>query len=192
MSLLDTLLEVSSMLEIAEIPYVIGGSLASSIWGQQRTTHDADLAIFLDELRLQVLESLVKWPYTLDSESIRISLADLSDFASGQILHGETLDKIDLFLLSPHDLYAESQFKHLRMVELAPHRKLPFASPEDTVITKLRWFNLGNRVSDRQWNDIVQVLEIQDGSLDEAYLEKWATHFDLLDLLREAQSQVIR
>lgn len=62
---------------------------------------------------------------------------------------------------------------------------------EDIVLVKLRWFELGNRISDKQWNDIVQVLEVQHGNLDEAYLIKWARHFNVLDLLREAQLQVV-
>ena len=76
------------------------------------------------------------------------------------------------------------------MVELFPGKEFPIASAEDIVITKLRWFVLGNRISDKQWNDIVQVLEVQQGNLDLEYLTRWANYFQVLDLLREAQSQI--
>ncbi len=77
------------------------------------------------------------------------------------------------------------------MVELFPGKEFPIALPEDIVIIKLRWFVLGNRISDKQWNDIVQVLEMQAGNLDEEYLTLWATHFNVLELLRDAQSQIV-
>ena len=190
MSLFTTLIEVAEMLATAKIDFVIGGSLASSLWGQERTTHDADVAVLLDLEKLRLLEPLVTWPYIMDTESIRSSLSNPREFASGQILNGETLDKIDLFLLSD-SAYTTARFANRRYVEVSPEKSLPFSSPEDIVITKLRWFVLGNRVSDRQWNDIVQVLEIQQGQLDDAYLKFWAENFGILQLLQEAKSQVV-
>ncbi len=178
------------MLITANIEFVVGGSLASSVWGQERTTHDADIAVLLDETQLNVLETLVKWPYIMDTDFIRSSLSPLEEFASGNILNGETLDKVDLFLLRD-DEYTQAQMRNRRYIEMTPGKSLPFYCPEDTVIVKLRWFVLGNRVSDRQWNDIVQVLEMQKGELDEAYLDEWVIHFGLMDLLREARKQII-
>jgi hypothetical protein len=164
--------------------------LASSVWGQERTTHDADIAVLLNEKQLQILETMVHWPYIMDADSIQSNLLSLKEFASGQILNGETMDKIDLFLLSDNP-YTQAQLRNRRYIEVAPDKPLPFSSPEDTVITKLRWFVLGNRVSDRQWNDIVQVLEMQKGDLNEDYLAKWSAYFGILDLLMEAKEQVV-
>lgn len=177
------------MLAKAEVQYVIGGSLASSAWGQERTTRDADLAVLLDEKQLKILDTLIAWPYIMDTDSIQASLAQPKEFSSGQILNGETLDKVDLFLLTDSP-YTQARLANRRYIEVAPGVSLPFSSPEDTVITKLRWFVLGNKVSDRQWNDIVQILEMQSGKLDESYLIEWATHFSVLELLREAKNQV--
>ena len=190
MSLLATLVEVTRMLDQAKIEFVIGGSLASSLWGQERTTHDADLAILLSEDQLNILDSLIGWPYVMDTDSIRSMLSDSKDFASGQILNGDTLDKIDLFLLKDEP-YTRSRFSRRRYVEVEPGTTLPFSSPEDSVISKLRWYVLGNCVSDRQWTDIVQVLEMQAGQLDEAYLEHWTHHFGVQELFHRAQGEVV-
>ena len=183
--------DVTDLLAKAGVEFVIGGSLASSVWGRERTTHDADIAALISEAQFEQLLPLIQWPYIIDAESIRASLADLEDFASGQILNGESLDKVDLFLLKDEP-YVQSQLSRKRMFEVSPGHSLPFASAEDVVITKLRWFELGNRISDRQWNDIVQVLEIQQGELDEQYMARWAAHFGVLELLREAQDQVTK
>lgn len=184
------MLEVTSLLEDAEIDFRIGGSLASSLWGQERTTRDADIAAFISEPQLEKLEGLVKWPYIMDARDMRAGIIAAAEFSSGQILHAETLDKIDLFILAEDD-YNRVQLQNRRFVEVTVGRSLPFSSPEDSVITKLRWFVLGNRVSDRQWNDIVQVLEMQHGQLDEEYLARWSSHFGVADLFAEAKSQVL-
>jgi hypothetical protein len=60
------------------------------------------------------------------------------------------------------------------------------ASPEDTILQKLHWYQIGNRVSDRQWNDIQGVLKVQRKSLDFEYLKEWADRIGVEDLLRQA------
>lgn len=189
MSLLETLSDVTEMLRRAEIDFLIGGSLASSLWGQARTTHDADVVVLLNTEKLAVLDAFVQWPYVMDTESIRAFLSKPGEFASGQILNGETLDKIDLFLVSDSE-YTRAEFANRRFVEAIPGNPIPFASPEDMIITKLRWFVLGNQVSDRQWNDIIQMLEVQQGQLNEDYLRKWAGYFEIDDLLEAARAEV--
>lgn len=45
---------------------------------------------------------------------------------------------------------------------------------------------MGGEVSDRQWNDILGVLKIQDTNLDMAYLQRWASSLGVADLLERA------
>lgn len=60
------------------------------------------------------------------------------------------------------------------------------ASPEDTILHKLRWFQMGGGVSERQWNDILGVLQVQASRLDLAYLRQAATQRNLLLLLEKS------
>ncbi|AIE87307.1 hypothetical protein OP10G_3939 [Fimbriimonas ginsengisoli Gsoil 348] len=124
-------------------------------------------------------------------EQMREALESREEFRSFQILHFEETFKIDLFVLEANE-YVTELFKRARQYELAPNRLFPFTSPEDIVLTKLRWFVLGNRVSDKQWNDIVQVLELQEGQLDHVYLHRWAEFFGVYSLLAEARSQAVK
>ena len=127
----------------------------------------------------------------MGSESQMIEAVESSEeFPSFQLLHFEETFKIDFFVLQPSE-YVTTSLSRAQGYELAPGKLFPFASPEDTVITKLRWFVLGNRISDRQWNDIVQVLEIQQGQLDDTYLDRWSGFFGVLDLLIEARLQIV-
>ena len=46
-----------------------------------------------------------------------------------------------------------------------------FASAEDTLLHKLVWYQLGNRVSERQSHDVAGVIKFRADSLDRDYLE---------------------
>ena len=96
--------------------------------------------------------------------------------------------KIDLFLL-PDDEYSRMELSRAQTIKIGEDHQIKICSPEDVILAKLRWFRLGNQVSDRQWNDIVQVLEVQNNLLDDAYLNRWADHFNVLPLLVTASEQ---
>ncbi|ETR65530.1 MAG: hypothetical protein OMM_14105, partial [Candidatus Magnetoglobus multicellularis str. Araruama] len=56
-------------------------------------------------------------------------------------------------------------------------------SPEDIILNKLIWFDLGGGISDRQWNDILGVIKVQKNLLDTGYLEQWASKLNIKHLL---------
>ncbi len=39
-----------------------------------------------------------------------------------------------------------------------------FSSPEDIILSKLLWYEKGNRVSERQWLDVLGVIKVQGNS----------------------------
>ena len=173
------------------IKYIVGGSFASSAWGAPRQTYDIDIAVYLTAADAEQLFGLTESDYMVSLNDMKDAVRSSDEFRAFQMIHFEESFKVDVFVLH-HSEYSEASLARSVLYELFPGLKVHFASPEDTVITKLRWFVLGNRVSDKQWNDIVLVLSMQGDQMDEAYMTKWATHFDVLDLLRYAQSQVIQ
>jgi hypothetical protein len=173
-----------------EIPYMVGGSFASSAWGEPRQTHDIDIAVYLSSVGAERLFELTEGEFMLSLSDMKQAVRSTEEFRAFQMIHFDETFKVDVFVLH-HNEYSEVSMSRIVPYELFPGLMVQFATPEDTVITKLRWFVLGNRVSDKQWNDVVQVLEGRKGQLDEAYMIKWATHFNVLDLLRDAQSQVV-
>src|SRR5207244_3030894 len=63
-----------------------------------------------------------------------------------------------------------------------------FASAEDMILAKLDWWKLGSGVSNRQWNDILEMLKEKQAVLDIAYLRQSAPMLGVADLLEKAFS----
>lgn len=59
-------------------------------------------------------------------------------------------------------------------------------SPEDVILQKLRWYDAGQRISERQWRDVLGVLKVRAGTLDEGYLRQQAADAGLGELLEQA------
>ena len=188
MTVFEILADVAARFEALGIEYTVGGSLASSTWGQMRHTNDADVAIRISKEIVPKLLAAFADPYVLSEREIEETLSTTSAFRSVQLLHMDEAFKLDLFILNDGP-YETSELERSRPVEVLPGVFVRFCAPENIVIMKLRWFVLGNKVSDRQWNDIIQVLEVQSDHLDEAYLHQWANYFDVEGLLQQAQSQ---
>jgi hypothetical protein len=119
------------------------------------------------------------------------------DMLRGALLHGRTCNifhlptmlKIDLFAIGP-DQYDEMEFSRRKAVRVRDSGEtLVVKSPEDTVLRKLRWYQDGGRVSDRQWRDVVQVLRVSGEAMDARYLERWAGVLGVGDLLARASAE---
>jgi hypothetical protein len=185
---IEMLAEVARALRGADVKFRVGGSVASSVWGDPRQTNDIDISILKSTLSEDRLRSKLPEPYYIGPDEIREALAERQDYASFQILNVSEAFKIDAFVVEPTDYYT-TEFSRVREVELLPGITVPVASAEDIVLHKLRWFVLGGNVSDRQWNDIIRVLETQANRLDMDYLAHWAAYFQVDQLLDEALDQ---
>ena len=64
-------------------------------------------------------------------------------------------------------------------------------SPEDIILNKLRWYEAGGKVSERQWLDVSGVIKVQGESLDWGYLAKWSEQLNLTSLLKKALTDAV-
>jgi len=178
---------LARIMERLGVCYCIGGSVASSVYGEVRTTLDVDVVADLDPERIDALVAAVETDFYVVSEAIHRAVRERSNF---NLIHEETLVKADVYV-PPDDPTHRDQFARRRRVALRsePGSEVELASPEDVVIHKLRWYEMGGRVSDRQWRDVLGVLKVQGANLDFAYLERAAAILCLSELLARVRSE---
>jgi hypothetical protein len=174
-------LDVAARLDALGVVYVIGGSLASSVHGEPRSTLDVDVVAALNQRMAKRFAKALKPSYYVDEDaaSDAVSLAQ-----SFNAVHLATAIKVDVFVAGDDEFEAERLRCRLR-VRLGRGRgtELWVDTAEHTILRKLEWFRRGGEVSERQWRDVQAIIRIQGSRLDLKRLGHWAAHLGVTDLL---------
>jgi len=184
MSQQKLLKKVIQTLDRAGIQYMITGSVVSSLQGEPRSTHDIDMVIAIGKSRAhELVEAFPPPDFYLDEHSIldainKQSMFNLIDLKSG--------DKADFWILS-NEAFDQSRFSR-KISEEFMGIEMQVSSPEDTILSKLRWAKLSGG-SEKHFTDAVGVYEVQYGKLDVDYLEHWAEKLDFKSLWKRLTSE---
>lgn len=174
--------KVVSLLESLSIAYYIGGSVASSLLGENRYTEDIDLIIELSKIKAQpLLEAFLAASFYISD--IAVEDAVNGRCSSFNVLDNETLEKADLFVLKNTPFDQSKMARRIRQ-ELPDGSDIWISSPEDIVLQKLVW-GRGSQ-SEKQWRDVLGVLKLQGSNLDFEYLRQWGATLDLTEQLDRA------
>ena len=186
MSQPELLRAVVEVLDKAGIPYMVTGSIASSLQGEPRSTHDIDLVVALPPEQSEVLARAFPPPdYYLSSSSIQEAIRQGTMFNLLDIRGG---DKVDFWILTNDD------FDRMRFSRRRPHlvesikTNIDVSSPEDTILAKLRWAQLSGG-SEKQFHDALRVYEVQHSALDRAYLNEWVRRLGVETLWQRLQAE---
>ncbi len=175
---------VAAALDAAGVRYFVGGSVASALYGEARSTRDIDLVATMLPHHVPPFLAALGTGFYADAGAINAAVVARRSF---NVIHLDTMVKADVFVFKAGG-FARSQLSRRTARQLSQDdpTTIYVASPEDTVLAKLQWYRDGGGVSDRQWNDVLGVLKVQGPALDRAYLEEWARELGLTDLLRRA------
>ena len=170
-------------LEDLRIQYFVGGSLASSLHGIPRATQDVDIIADIAFQHIPKLVKALEAEFYIDGDMIKEAIQRRKSF---NLIHYETMFKVDIFI-PKLDTSAQEEMERRQQYQVSdsPQSLLYLASAEDIILNKLQWFQMGGGVSERQWNDVLGVMQIQHNKLDRSYLERAAQQRGVADLLQK-------
>lgn len=164
------------------IPYYIGGSVASSLQGAPRTTMDVDMVCELaEDIVPALLARIPSTNFYFSETAIREAVRRRSCF---NLIHLASSFKVDVFVSIKRQFDVDAM-RRAELINIGQGREMwvRVASPEDIVVAKLQWFKMTNETSERQWNDIERLIDVQGDRMDRSYLRSAASSVGVDDLL---------
>jgi hypothetical protein len=180
-SFVEVLLQFAQLLDGMSVPYMVVGSAASSLYGDSRATAGVDIVADLHTEKVSPLVAALQEDFYVGEGTIHRGVQSRRSFKA---IHFDSLFKVDVYVL-PAEAFDQQQMKRRRREKLFPDsaQEVYLASPEDTVLSKLRWHRRGGGASARQLTDVVGIIRIQSERLDVPYLREWADKLNVRDLL---------
>ena len=170
------------------VTYSISGSIASSAHGLARATLDIDVVAAMRKEQAGGLVDALHNYYYVDHDAIVDAIQAGTMF---NLIHLETMLKVDVYILSKRRFDQESFGRRHRapLGDVETAEECFILTPEDIILHKLEWYKMGGAVSERQWKDVIGVLQVQAEALDSSYLRRWANDLGVVELLDLALSQ---
>lgn len=167
------------------IGYMLTGSIVSSLQGIPRSTHDIDIIISITEKDVPVIvNAFPKENYYLNENSIKEAIVKKSQF---NVLDKNEGDKIDFWILTDSE-FDISRFSRRQKVKIFNFEAY-VSTVEDTILQKLLWSALSDG-SNKQYNDALNIYEVQYGKIDLQYLACWSRKLNVESFFNKMKSEV--
>lgn len=166
MNATDLVLQFIDALHAVGVRYMLVGSYSSNFYGRPRSTKDADFVAEIDQGQLNAVGAALGDEFRVDRQ---MSFETVTMTTRYIIHHNSTAFKIELFQLSPDD-HDQERFRRRSEIDFEG-RSVWIPTPEDVIITKLRWARAGNRSKDL--TDVAGVLSARGALLDLGYVRHW-------------------
>lgn len=146
---------ITTLLNSIQVPHYIGGSLASSLWGEPRYSEDLDLVIEISPDQTRALIVAFDQEFYVSESAVEEALIARS--SSFNIISLDSAEKAGLFI-SRGDQFSRSKMAR-RVLYSTSNGQLWIASAEDIILQKLVWRK--NSDSEKQWRDVLGVLKLR-------------------------------
>jgi type IV secretory pathway TrbF-like protein len=177
--------DVVAVLTRINVPYVIGGSFASSVHGEPRSTNDIDMVVDLRQHQVDAFIDLISKDCYVSRDAVVDAIRIGGAF---NVIHIPTAIKVDVFVAAS-DVFDRERLRRRIAVPFGDDGEsvmLFVDTAEDVILRKLEWYRRGGEASERQWRDVAGVIDAQAARLDRAYLREWAATLNVEDLLIRA------
>jgi predicted nucleotidyltransferase len=154
---------VIGALNLAGIPHMLVGAFSRNAYAPPRSTQDADVVVALTGHSLRVVAEGLGADFSLEGQtSFETNTGTLRD----TLIHKEAHFSIELFHLS-QDAHDQERFGRRRATSFDGEPTC-IPTPEDVIITKLRWARR------KDMDDVRDILRfVEPGALDWNYLHRW-------------------
>ncbi|MBS4066300.1 MAG: hypothetical protein KGZ74_17200 [Chitinophagaceae bacterium] len=173
----EFLQKIVSFFQSHNIPYMLSGSVAMSIYTIPRATRDFDFVVHLQPKDVDSLTNHFSGAYYCDRDSINeaiqsVSMFNVIDHASGF--------KAD-FVILKNEAFRQEEFNRRKKV-VFEGLEIYIVSAEDLLLSKVIWIQ--DFQSGIQMDDILNLWETE--GIDKTYIRKWVNilklnTFGLLD-----------
>jgi len=181
MSPADAFDPLRSALEGAGIRFAIGGSWASTAFGEPRFTNDIDILAEFSTENLEHFLANLPDSFYVDREEAFTAIRLGRAF---NVIHIPTALKFDFFSAAAFALGMEELDRAVYLADSGlSTASVPFVTPEDILLAKLYWFRSGGEVSQLQWRDMEGIVRTCETMLDRSYLQQSALKLGVRDLL---------
>jgi hypothetical protein len=169
--LIQLVAELAAAFERLKLRYALGGALATSYWGIERTTLDVDCLVAIPAVSYQALADELA---AIDCEQlddsgivIPLSVPRMREQASRRHLIECVRSGVRIELFVP---VVPLQNEILRRAVLIPigNRQVPVTSAEDLILLKMAFHRQKDLL------DIRGILRVQNANLDFEYLRCWS------------------
>jgi len=175
------LIDIVKILDDLDIKYFITGGFAVSVWGRPRATFDIDIVVKIAESQAKLLtrawHNIVKAGYA-DEAAVRDAIRRKEEF---NFIDPDSGLKVD-FWVDKESKNSPPEFENRKLKKM-DNQRVFFTSPEDLILSKLKWYQLS--CSDRHIDDIKSVLRISGEKLDKKYLRSWISKLGLSDIIKD-------
>ncbi len=178
----EKLLEsVAKILLDLRIEYIITGGMAVCVWGRPRATFDVDIIVKIIESKVipltRAFKKISKAGYA-DEDMAKEAIKNKGEF---NFIDPSSGLKVD-FWVTKEDERSSAEFKNKRTIKIN-NQNIYFISPEDLILSKLEWRNLG--AGEKHIIDAASILKISGDNLKMDYIKKWVKKLDVESEFKE-------
>lgn len=176
----ELLEQLSAVLKGLGVPYMVTGSQATIAYGEPRFTNDIDVVVDLSATNIeQFCDCFPATEYYLSRPAAREAVKERGMF---NVIHPTSGLKIDV-IIPKSNSFDQQRLKRAADVQLGPGFTIRMTSPEDIILKKLEWRQLGG--GERHLQDIAGMIKVSWSRLDLAYIEQHAAALGVHELWQD-------